>query len=285
MGARGLNGVQVGLIVATRCRGASGPHGERTIGAGGSSNAAEVQSSAASARCPSAREVIVRHRPADSTRREICEMTVMRQLAALLLASTCHAVTALRVTPHHTQNHHSHQRELVTRRELVHSAAAVVAMGVGRAAHADGPLPGIPGVTGESGEWAEHSGPFTDAFFEDFKSTDTGIKYKFVQMGEGDKPVPGQKVFMHYTGYLLNGKKFDSSYGKGTFGFRLGKGKVIGGWEATVAGMRPGMKVIVQIPPQYAYGSKGAGGGEMPPDSTLVFYMQLMALGNIKPLK
>ena len=61
------------------------------------------------------------------------------------------------------------------------------------------------------------------------------------------------------TGYLLDGTKFDSSYDKKgePFKFRMGKGKVIGGWEATVGGMRPGQRVIVKIPSKYAYGKNG----------------------------
>jgi len=133
------------------------------------------------------------------------------------------------------------------------------------------------------GEWADHEGAFDDDFFKDFKTTDSGFKFKIVQQGEGEKAQPFQKVFVHYSGYLLNGKKFDSSYDKGEpFGFRLSKGKVIPGWESIVSGMNPGMKVIVQIPPQYAYGDKGVGNGLVPPNSPLVFYMELRRLGSIK---
>ena len=101
-------------------------------------------------------------------------------------------------------------------------------------------------------------------------------------------PVPVSTLF---AGYLLSGKKFDSSYndkGEGKpFGFRLGKNKVILGWEAIVSGMREGQKVIVKIPARFAYGDKGAGGGffeeaAIPPNSDLVFYMELNELGNIK---
>ena len=56
------------------------------------------------------------------------------------------------------------------------------------------------------GSWTDHDGPFDDAFFKDFKTTETGFVYKFVADGDGDKPVQGQSVLMHYTGYLLNGK-------------------------------------------------------------------------------
>jgi len=114
-------------------------------------------------------------------------------------------------------------------------------------------------------------------FFKDFKTTETGFVYKFVADGDGDKPVQGQSVLMHYTGYLLNGKKFDSSYDRGVpFKFKLGGGKVITGWEAIVAGMVKGQRVCVKIPPQYAYGDKGVG--PIPPNAELVFYMELYRL-------
>lgn len=76
-------------------------------------------------------------------------------------------------------------------------------------------------------------------------------------------------MYVHYSGYLLDGTKFDSSYDrKDAFKFRLGKGKVITGWEAVVGGMRLGQKVIVKIPPQFAYGDKSVG--PIPANSPLV---------------
>ena len=100
-----------------------------------------------------------------------------------------------------------------------------------------------PGDGGD-GTWAEHTGAFDDDFFKGFKSTDTGFKYKFITPGEGEKPREQQNVYMHYTGYLLDGTEFDTSYdGKGPFKFRLGEGKVITGWESIIYGMKPGQKV------------------------------------------
>lgn len=128
--------------------------------------------------------------------------------------------------------------------------------------------------------WADHKGPFTADFFKDFKTADTGFAYKFLQEGSGDKPVPFQKVFVHYTGYLVDGTQFDTSYPGEPFRFRLAKGKVIPGWESIVVGMKPGMRVVVRIPYKYAYGDKGIG--KIPPQSDLIFYMELVKLGNIK---
>ena len=127
------------------------------------------------------------------------------------------------------------------------------------------------------GSWTDHQGPFDDEFFSGFKKTDNGFAYKFVQEGTGEKPVKGQAVLMRYTGYTMDGKRFDSSYDRGdNFKFRLGQGKVIAGWEAVVAGMSKEQRVIVKIPAQYAYGSKGVG--PIKPNSDLVFYLELYRL-------
>ena len=141
--------------------------------------------------------------------------------------------------------------------------------------------------SGADGAWTEHEGTFDEAFFSDFTSAANGFKYKFVAPGEGPKPQRGaaynegyQKVALHYTGYLLDGRKFDSSYGREPFAFRMGKGKVIPGWEAVVGGMTKGQKVIVLIPPQYAYGP--AGKGIIPSNAPLVYYLELRRLGSIK---
>jgi FKBP-type peptidyl-prolyl cis-trans isomerase FkpA len=76
----------------------------------------------------------------------------------------------------------------------------------------------------------------------------------------------------------------DSSFGTGKpFAFRLGKGKVIRGWEGIVPGMTPGMRVVVRVPPEYAYGPDGKG--KVPPNAALVFYMELISLGDIKEVK
>ncbi|KAL1507341.1 hypothetical protein AB1Y20_008187 [Prymnesium parvum] len=153
------------------------------------------------------------------------------------------------------------------------SAAALAALSAAGAT-----LPAV--ATEYDGTWTKHEGPFDSAFFKDFTTTPTGFMYKKINSPDDEKPVPFQKVFVHYTGYLMDGTKFDSSYGREPFSFRLGKGKVINGWEATVGGMTVGQKVIVKIPPQYAYGDKQTG--PIPPNSDLVFYIELLKLGGIK---
>lgn len=106
--------------------------------------------------------------------------------------------------------------------------------------------------------------------------TDSGLKYEDLALGEGEQAVAGQRVSVHYTGWLLNGDKFDSSVDRGQpFEFSLGKGMVIRGWDEGVAGMKVGGKRRLTIPPQLGYGDRGAG-GVIPPNATLVFDVELL---------
>ena len=179
----------------------------------------------------------------------------------------------------------------LTRRAAVVGGAAATA-GLASAAHAMKDLAtvnanrakiGLPPleVIQSDGSWAEHAGAFSPLFFDDsFKKRDDGFMYKFLGRDDGEKPVPAQMVSVYYTGYLEDGTKFDSSYDKGRpFAFRLGKQTVITGWEAVVGGMKLGQKVIVKIPPKFGYGSKAVG--PIPADSNLIFYMELVELGDI----
>ncbi len=97
-------------------------------------------------------------------------------------------------------------------------------------------------------------------------------------VGSGDEAVAGKSVLVHYTGWLTNGSKFDSSKDRGEpFDFRLGAGQVIPGWDDGVTGMKVGGKRKLTIPPEMAYGSRGAG-GVIPPNATLVFEVELLAV-------
>lgn len=100
-----------------------------------------------------------------------------------------------------------------------------------------------------------------------------------LQEGDGKTfPQQGKKVWAHYKGTLTNGKKFDSSYDRGTpFSFTLGVGQVIKCWDFTLARMSVGQKVKVLCPSQTAYGSRGAG-GLIPPNSDLYFEVELVKI-------
>jgi len=97
-------------------------------------------------------------------------------------------------------------------------------------------------------------------------------------VGDGDEAVAGQTVEVHYTGWLTDGTKFDSSLDRDqTFSFKLGAGQVIAGWDQGVAGMKVGGTRKLTIPPEMGYGERGAG-GVIPPNATLVFKVELIGL-------
>ena len=97
-------------------------------------------------------------------------------------------------------------------------------------------------------------------------------------IGDGDEAVAGQTVEVHYTGWLTDGTKFDSSLDRDqTFSFKLGAGQVIAGWDQGVSGMKIGGARKLTIPPDLGYGERGAG-GVIPPNATLVFKVELIGL-------
>ena len=109
-------------------------------------------------------------------------------------------------------------------------------------------------------------------------TTASGLMIEELALGEGDTAKSGDQVTVHYTGWLTNGRKFDSSLDRrDPFSFSLGRGNVIAGWDEGVAGMKVGGKRKLTIPPEMAYGSRGAG-GVIPPNATLVFEVELLAV-------
>lgn len=106
--------------------------------------------------------------------------------------------------------------------------------------------------------------------------TPNGLQFIEVVPGTGDEARAGQQVTVHYTGWLTNGTKFDSSRDRGDpFAFALGRGQVIRGWDEGVAGMRVGGQRRLIIPPDLGYGARGAG-GVIPPNATLIFDVELL---------
>jgi len=107
--------------------------------------------------------------------------------------------------------------------------------------------------------------------------TPSGLQYWDIKVGGGRTADRGMTVKVHYTGWLTNGKKFDSSVGKSPFQFRIGAHQVIKGWEEGVSGMKVGGKRQLRIPPDLAYGREGYPGA-IPPNATLVFDVQLLSV-------
>lgn len=110
------------------------------------------------------------------------------------------------------------------------------------------------------------------------RTTASGLIIETQATGNGPIAKSGDKVSVHYTGWLTNGTKFDSSRDRNEpFNFRLGAGQVIPGWDEGVAGMQPGGKRRLTVPAHLAYGARGAG-GVIPPNAVLIFDVELLAI-------
>src|SRR5476651_2067385 len=123
---------------------------------------------------------------------------------------------------------------------------------------------------------------FSTAIFQPrtaMPTTPNGLTYKDVTEGTGAEAKKGDQVSVHYTGWLMDGTKFDSSKDRGDpFEFPLGAGHVIKGWDEGVAGMKVGGTRKLTIPPSLGYGARGAGGA-IPGNATLVFEVELLGIG------
>lgn len=106
------------------------------------------------------------------------------------------------------------------------------------------------------------------------QTTSTGLKYVILEEGKGMRPDSGDLVFVHYYGALTDGTMFDNSFVRGSeFPFQLGTGGVIAGWDEGIAMLKVGTKAMLFVPSELGYGASGAG--SIPPDSELIFYVEL----------
>lgn len=140
------------------------------------------------------------------------------------------------------------------------TAAAAPTSALPSAAESDGNAPGIPPLTGE------------------IKTTPSGLRYIDEVVGTGAEAKAGQTATVHYTGWLTNGNKFDSSRDRGEpYAFTIGQGRVIKGWDEGVAGMKVGGKRRLIIPFELAYGASGRP-PVIPPSAALIFDVELMGV-------
>ena len=109
-------------------------------------------------------------------------------------------------------------------------------------------------------------------------TTESGLVILDLVLGEGEEAIPGKTVTVNYTGKLENGEQFDTSIGRAPFSFPLGAGRVIKGWDEGVTGMKVGGQRKLTIPPELAYGTRGAG-NVIPPNATLIFDVELLKVG------
>jgi len=130
------------------------------------------------------------------------------------------------------------------------------------------------GVAGGTGGFAAELGVDTTALTR----MPSGLRYQDVAVGSGEEATAGRTAVVHYTGWLPDGKKFDSSRDRGEpFSFPLGAGQVIAGWDQGVAGMKVGGRRKLVIPSELGYGASGAP-PDIPPNSTLVFDVELLGV-------
>jgi FKBP-type peptidyl-prolyl cis-trans isomerase FkpA len=128
----------------------------------------------------------------------------------------------------------------------------------------------------EASPTASPSATITATTYKEIKTMD-GLIIQDLVLGTGAEATAGKKITVNYLGTLVDGIKFDSSYGKAPFSFTLGAGEVIKGWDEGFNGMKVGGKRKLTIPPELGYGEAGAG-GLIPPNATLIFEVELLGV-------
>ena len=112
----------------------------------------------------------------------------------------------------------------------------------------------------------------------DYETTSSGLIYTVNKLGDGDFPIPGNTVTVHYTGYHLDDSKFDSSYGGAAFSFEIGKGNVIAGWDEGIALFKTGGSGTLYIPWELGYGATGSSSGSISPKEDIKFDINIIAI-------
>jgi FKBP-type peptidyl-prolyl cis-trans isomerase FkpA len=163
------------------------------------------------------------------------------------------------------------------RTTLVAAGCIVVlaACGDRPADRSDGTAAGAPGAPAAISPAEQRYAPELGVDIAAMTRTPSGLYVQEVAEGTGAVAQSGDMVVVHYTGWLPDGREFDSSRGRGPFEFALDRGMVIAGWDEGVAGMREGGRRRLVIPSDLAYGPDGAG-GVIPPNATLIFDVELL---------
>ena len=131
---------------------------------------------------------------------------------------------------------------------------------------------------------ADNTPPTVVAETDYIITTDSGLKYYDIKVGDGDSPRRGEMPLVHYVGWLEDGTKIDSSRDRGTpLHFTLGSEQIIPGWEEGILTMNVGSKRQLVIPPELAFGEQGAGNGLIPPNATLIYEVELIAISDYHP--
>ena len=134
-------------------------------------------------------------------------------------------------------------------------------------------------ILGTPGEKKESTGGPTKVNDSDYEKTSSGLQYYDIKTGAGASPSKGSKVTVHYTGWLTNGKRFDSSVAKQKpFSFEIGKRRVIRGWDEGVMSMKVGGLRQLKVPSNLGYGSVGSP-PVIPKNATLIFEVELLEVG------